>query len=195
MSNKSILQEHNTRLQSGNELLLQAINKANALPNADASTEDLTSELEEQATLIDELLVELDKKTSGETVETCTVTLVNEIEGDYITHTNLYVHQVNPNYKYGSEDDFTYLTSMYTRYTENTLVISVPKNSMIIVHASYDYQPSTSMADWDFRRATLSISENAASVMFGNYIEFKGGYEEFGEVIAVFGDCTITATA
>lgn len=85
MSYKSTLQEHNTQLQSGNTLLLQAINKANALPNTDASVEDLSAEIESQAQLIalqtskiNELITELNEKAAvggSAVLETCTLTV------------------------------------------------------------------------------------------------------------------------
>lgn len=179
MSYKITLQEHNTQLQSGNTLLLQAINKANALPNVDTSTEDLTSELEEQATLIDELLVELDKKTSGETVETCTVTLVNEINVN--TPVDFDVYYTNINWEYTWTDDIV----------DGRITIEVPKSTCIFLCA--EYMSADNLGEY----VSANLQESDGAMYLGFLCLYQGRDMAQWDCTAflITGDCTITATA
>ena len=76
MSNKTILQTNNTNLASYTDRVNALITKANNLPEAGGSVEDITSEITTQDTLLTELENILANKAAGEgSVETCTVNI------------------------------------------------------------------------------------------------------------------------
>lgn len=168
MSNKTILQDHNTQLQQSNTKLAQAIEKVNELPN-----------------------------TGGGTVEMCTVTLTSTFAGvNTLIQGYADVFVLEEDFSVASENGSAF--KHVGEFVEKSISVSVPKGSVIYASVSFDYlEYALDMPHEGYKYVTDTnhVSINRAALLLSLSDITSDGVFLAGDRIwgfAVYGDCEIT---
>ena len=145
MSNKTILQTNNTNLASYTDRVNALITKANNLPEAGGSVEDITSEITTQDTLLTELENILANKAAGEgSVETCTVNI------------NTYGYNIYCITYVTVDESSNVISACITPNSTNTQVLTCLAGSYIAIHHALD----TNVPELNISGATIVRNVN-----------------------------------